>query len=39
MVPLGYKLQAGKLCIVKDEAEQVRTIFKRYLALGVSTGW
>lgn len=29
--PVG---QAGKLCIVKDEAEQVRTIFKRYLALG-----
>jgi hypothetical protein len=34
MVPLGYELQDGKLSIVEDEAEQVRTIFKRYLALG-----
>ena len=34
MVPLGYELRNGKLLIVGDEAEQVRTIFKRYLALG-----
>ena len=34
MVPLGYELRDGKLLIVEDEAEQVRTIFKRYLALG-----
>ena len=34
MVPLGYELKAGKLRIVEDEAEQVRTIFKRYLELG-----
>src|SRR5512139_1227128 len=34
MVPLGYKLKDGKLLIVKQEAEQVRTIFKRYLELG-----
>jgi DNA invertase Pin-like site-specific DNA recombinase len=34
MVPLGYKLKDGKLLIVKEEAEQVRTIFKRYLELG-----
>lgn len=34
MVPLGYKLKDGKLLIVEDEAEQVRTIFERYLALG-----
>src|SRR5262249_14452833 len=34
MVPLGYELRHGKLLIVEDEAEQVRTIFKRYLALG-----
>jgi DNA invertase Pin-like site-specific DNA recombinase len=34
MVPLGYELRNGKLLIVEDEAEQVRTIFKRYLALG-----
>jgi len=33
-VPLGYELRDGKLLIVEDEAEQVRTIFKRYLALG-----
>lgn len=34
MVPLGYKLKDGKLYIVEEEAEQVRTIFKRYLELG-----
>lgn len=34
MVPLGYELRDGKLLILEDEAEQVRTIFKRYLALG-----
>jgi site-specific DNA recombinase len=34
MVPLGYQLKEGKLLIVEDEAEQVRTIFKRYLELG-----
>ena len=34
MVPLGYELKDGKLSIVEEEAEQVRTIFKRYLALG-----
>jgi DNA invertase Pin-like site-specific DNA recombinase len=34
MVPLGYELRDGKLLIVEDEAEQVRTIFKQYLALG-----
>jgi site-specific DNA recombinase len=34
MVPLGYELKDGKLVIVEDEAEQVRTIFKRYLELG-----
>jgi len=34
MVPLGYKLRDGKLLIEEDEAEQVRTMFKRYLALG-----
>src|SRR5829696_1638122 len=33
MVPLGYELKDGKLLIVKEEAEQVRTIFKRYLEL------
>ncbi len=34
MVPLGYELKDGKLLIVKEEAEQVRTIFRRYLELG-----
>ena len=34
MVPLGYELKDGKLLIVKEEAEQVRTIFTRYLELG-----
>src|SRR5262249_47491008 len=34
MVPLGYALKDGKLAIVAEEAERVRTIFSRYLALG-----
>ena len=34
MVPLGYELKDGKLFIVEKEAERVRTIFSRYLALG-----
>jgi len=34
MVPLGYELKDGKLYIVEEEAEQVRTIFRRYLELG-----
>ena len=34
MVPLGYELKDGKLSIVKEEAERVRMIFTRYLALG-----
>jgi site-specific DNA recombinase len=34
MVPLGYELKDGKLLIVKKEAEQVQTIFRRYLELG-----
>src|SRR3982751_4351226 len=34
MVPLGYILKDGKLLIVETEAEQVRTIFMRYLELG-----
>src|SRR6201985_1217519 len=34
MVPLGYELKDGKLYIVEEEAEQVRTIFNRYLELG-----
>ncbi len=34
VVPLGYQLNDGKLSIVEEEAEKVRTIFTRYLALG-----
>jgi site-specific DNA recombinase len=34
MVPLGYQLKDGKLTIIKEEAERVRMIFQRYLALG-----
>ena len=34
MVPLGYELKERKLSIVEEEAEQVRTIFQRYLELG-----
>src|SRR5436305_6115193 len=33
-VPLGYALKDGKLLVVENEAEQVRTIFTRYLELG-----
>ena len=33
-VPLGYELKDGRLVIVAKEAEQVRTIFQRYLELG-----
>ena len=34
MVPLGYELKDGKLLIVDEEADRVRLIFERYLALG-----
>ena len=34
MVPLGYQLKDGKLTIIEEEAERVRMIFQRYLALG-----
>jgi len=34
MVPLGYELKEGKLLIVEHEADLVRSIFQRYLALG-----
>ena len=33
-VPLGYRTEAKKLVVVPKEAEAVRTIFRRYLALG-----
>jgi site-specific DNA recombinase len=34
MVPLGYVLEDGKLSIVEEEADRIRMIFERYLALG-----
>ena len=33
-VPLGYRSIGKKLIVVEEEADQVRTIFCRYLALG-----
>src|SRR6476619_1674821 len=33
-LPLGYELKNGKLEIVEEEAELVRSIFRRYLELG-----
>jgi site-specific DNA recombinase len=33
-VPLGYRSIAKKLIVVEEEAEHVRTIFRRYLTLG-----
>jgi site-specific DNA recombinase len=34
MVPLGYKVKNGKVLVIKEEAERVGTIFRRYLELG-----
>jgi DNA invertase Pin-like site-specific DNA recombinase len=34
MVPLGYKVTNRRVVVVKNEAERVRTIFRRYLELG-----
>ncbi|MGD9810196.1 MAG: recombinase family protein [Sphingobium sp.] len=34
VVPLGYCVDSRKLVVVPDEAERVRHIFRRYLALG-----
>jgi DNA invertase Pin-like site-specific DNA recombinase len=33
-LPLGYKMMDGKIAIVEEEAELVRSIFRRYLELG-----
>ena len=33
-VPLGYRSVGKKLSVVEEEAEKVRTIFRRYLELG-----
>jgi site-specific DNA recombinase len=34
MVPLGYKVKNHKVVVIKNEAERVRNIFRRYLELG-----
>jgi DNA invertase Pin-like site-specific DNA recombinase len=34
MAPLGYETQDRKITVVEEEAERVRTIFRRYLELG-----
>jgi site-specific DNA recombinase len=33
-LPLGYEMKDGKIAIVQEEAELVRSIFRRYLELG-----
>ena len=33
-LPLGYEMKDGKIAIVEEEAEMVRSIFQRYLELG-----
>jgi site-specific DNA recombinase len=33
-MPLGYEMKDGKITIVEEEAELVRSIFRRYLELG-----
>jgi site-specific DNA recombinase len=33
-LPLGYQMEDGKIAIVEQEAELVRSIFQRYLELG-----
>src|SRR3984957_1093058 len=34
VVPLGYRVKDGKIAIIEEEAELVRSIFRRYLELG-----
>src|SRR3981189_3217125 len=33
-LPLGYEMKEGKIAIIEEEAELVRSIFRRYLELG-----
>jgi site-specific DNA recombinase len=33
-LPIGYEMKDGKIAIVEEEAELVRSIFRRYLELG-----
>src|SRR5215210_3039956 len=32
-LPLGYEMKDGKVAVIEDEAERVRVIYQRYLAL------
>jgi site-specific DNA recombinase len=36
-LPLGYEMKDGKIAVVEEEAELVRSIFRRYLELAAST--
>src|SRR5260370_33576887 len=38
-LPLGYEMNDGKIAIVEEEAELVRSIFRRYLELGSVNNW
>ena len=33
-LPLGYEMKDGKIAVIEDEAERVRSIYRRYLELG-----
>src|SRR6266576_5220717 len=33
-LPLGYEMKDGKIAIVEEEADEVRSIFRRYLEIG-----
>jgi site-specific DNA recombinase len=33
-LPLGYRMKDDKIAVIKDEAERVRQIYRRYLELG-----
>jgi site-specific DNA recombinase len=33
-LPLGYQMKDGKIGVIEDEAERVRSIYQRYLELG-----
>ena len=37
-LPLGYEMKDGKIAIIEEEAELVRSIFRRYLELGSVNG-
>jgi site-specific DNA recombinase len=37
-LPLGYEMKDGKIAVVEEEAELVRSIYRRYLELGSVNG-